>query len=104
MHAALRRHDLAAARAHAESAERGLLRLPEHRRTARMFLGERDPAGGSDPWAALAATTHVLAWQDATARHDTRAAAAAAALVREFAGHDASTLATVSTPFPESAR
>lgn len=104
MHEAGGRGDFAAARRHAERARGLLLRLPEQRRLARIFLGERDPGAGADPWAALAAMPHVFAHRDALARGDAAAASRSAALVCEFAGHDVSTLATVSTTPPERAR
>lgn len=87
-----RRGDHAAALAHGKQALGALLRLPEERRTARLFLGERDPGAGRDPWAALAATPHRLARAMATAAGDAAAAAAAATLVREFAGRDVQSL------------
>ncbi|MBL8755953.1 MAG: hypothetical protein JNK15_21840, partial [Planctomycetes bacterium] len=88
----------------AERARAELLRLPEHRRHARVFLGERNPAAGVDPWAALAALPHWCRWRDATARGDIAAAHRHAALVREFAGHDHSLLSDLPTPAPESSR
>ena len=60
-----------------------------------VFLGERDPGAGVDPWAALAAMPHVCAWRDAQARGDRTAAAAAAAMARDFAGHDTTLPATL---------
>jgi hypothetical protein len=62
-----------------------------------LFLGERDPGAGVDPFAALAAEPHRHARARATANGDAAAAAAAAALVREFAGHDRRTHASLST-------
>jgi hypothetical protein len=93
-----RRGDLAQALAHANQARGALLRLPEERRTARLFLGDRDPGAGRDPWAALAAAPHRLARAMAVAAGDAAAAAAAATLVREFAGRDARSLVP---PTPE---
>ena len=103
MHAAVARGDHAAAAAHARRAAAGLLRLPQQRRHARVFLGERDPGAGVDPWAALAAMPHLCEWRIATARGDAAAAAAAADRARDFAGHDAAIAATL-TPMPESRR
>lgn len=104
LQAALDAGDFATAAAEAGTAMRALLRLPAARRTARQFLGERDPTAGVDPWAALAAGPHLAAMRAAEARGDAAAATAAAARVREFAGHDVSTLATVSTIPPETVR
>jgi hypothetical protein len=58
--AAIARGEYPAAAAAAEAARAGFLRLPQHRRHARVLLGERDPAAGNDPWAALAALPHWL--------------------------------------------
>ena len=104
MQAAVVRADFATARRHAEGARAALLRLPEQRRHARLFLGERDPNGGVDPWAALSAMPHVLSMQDAAARGDDAAVRAAATLLLEFAGHDAGTLATSRHSLPELVR
>jgi hypothetical protein len=87
-----RRRNYAQALAHSKQALGALLRLPEERRTARLFLGERDPGAGRDPWAALAAAPHRIARAKAMAAGDVVAAAAAATLVREFAGRDAQSL------------
>ncbi len=86
--------DLAAVK-HARAAIAGLLRLPSERSTARLFLGEREPASGRDPWAALSAAPHRFAFCRAVARGDDSAAAATAALVREFAGRDTAALAEI---------
>jgi len=104
LQAATDRGDHAAAAVHARTAIAHLLRLPEARRHARIFLGERDPGAGSDPWAALAAAPHVAAWRAATAAGDAAAAARAAQLVHEFGGHDRTTEATVPVPSPETVR
>jgi hypothetical protein len=88
-------HD--AAERHARAAIAGFLRLPDDLKLARLFLGERDPGAGVDPFAALAAEPHRHAHARATANGDAAAAAAAAALVREFAGHDRRTHASLST-------
>jgi len=87
-----RRGDLEAALAHGKQALGALLRLPQERRTARHFLGERDPGAGRDPWAALAAAPHRIARAQAMAAGDVAGAAAAATLVREFAGRDVQSL------------
>ena len=87
-----RRGDFASGLAHAQKALGAMLRLPEERRTVRLFLGERDPGAGRDPWAALAAAPHRLARAQAMAAGDAVAAAAAATLVREFAGRDLQSL------------
>jgi hypothetical protein len=102
LHACVARGQHAAAREHALRGRAGLLRLPEHRRHARVVLGERDPGAGVDPWAALAAAPDVCAWRDAVARGDHGAAAAAAARARDFAGHDAATLATLAASLEQS--
>lgn len=105
MQAALDRSELAAARRHAAAARDELLRLPSQRRQARVFLGERDPGAGVDPWAALAAWPHLIDVFVARAAGDTTAAADAAARVREFAGHDARILAMLPpTPSVEDVR
>jgi hypothetical protein len=104
LQAALDRGDFAAAADHATRAGRGMLRLPEQRRLARTFLGERDPGAGVDPWAALAAAPHLCAWRAATAAGDAEAARRAAAAVREFAGRDVSTFATVAASAVETVR
>jgi hypothetical protein len=81
--AAERRQDEAAA---AAAAARALaaLRSPQSQQDVRLFLGERDPATGVDPLAALAARPHLGA-----ARAGDRARLAVA---RELAGRDAATL------------
>lgn len=88
--------DFAAAAQRYEAAARELLRLPLRRSGCRWLLGERDPASGVDPIAALAAAPHRMRLLAARAAEDEAAAAAAAALVREFAGHDEASRATVS--------
>lgn len=87
----------AAAADAARHAARLLLRTAEQGIAVRIFLGERDPFGGNDPWAALAAWPHVL-----QARAHVAAAAFAAArdeltLAREFAGRDRTALALIAT-------
>lgn len=89
--AAARRGEHAACAEHARAAAAGLLRLPGERRTARLFLGERDPAAGDDPWAALAALPHLAALRAALAAGDRAAARTAAAAAAEFAGRDRAT-------------
>ncbi len=88
------RSDFAVAATHARAALAALLRMQDERRTARLFLGERDPGAGQDPWAALAAAPHRLTFRMAQAAGDAAAANAAALRVREFAGHDVGTLAS----------
>lgn len=83
----------------------GLLRLPSQRAHARVFLGERDPGAGSDPWAALSAQPYVAMAHAAVAARDGAALQAALHGIREFAGHDAATLATLTSfPTPETLR
>ncbi len=95
---AAQRADFVGAAAHARAAIGGLLWCADERSTARLFLGERDPAAGDDPWAALAAAPYHYALLAARAAGDTAAAARAAAAVREFAGHDAGSLAVLDLP------
>ena len=90
--------DLGAAERGYAAAARALLRLPSQRATCRWLLGERDPANGVDPVAALSAAAHRVRLLAARAAGDEAAAAVAAARVREFAGHDAASRATVSRP------
>lgn len=90
--------DFAVAAAHARAAIAGLLWPSDQRTAARLFLGERDPGAGDDPWAALAAAPHRHALLAARAADDPEPAARAAALVREFAGHDAGSLADLDPP------
>lgn len=104
MQAAVDRGQFAAARRHAEVARDELLRLPSRRRYARVFLGERDPGGGADPWAALAAWPHAIDVLAGLAAGDAAAAHAAAVRAREFAGHDARIHAMLSTRFAEDVR
>lgn len=74
---------------------RELVRLPESRGEARWLLGDRYTAGGEDPIAALAAAPHRMRLLAAKENGDEQAMAAASVLVREFAGHDRETLATL---------
>lgn len=97
-HAAAGRADFAGAAQHARAAIGGLLWSAAQRSQARLFLGERDPGAGDDPWAALAAAPHRYDLLAARAAGDAAAAAHAAALVREFAGHDRATLAALDPP------
>jgi hypothetical protein len=103
-HAAARRGDFAAASRDAFAARDRKLLLPSWRRHARVFLGDRDPGAGRDPWAALAALGHRFAFDAATASGDAAAAAARARLVREFAGHDVSLLSNLPTSPLETVR
>lgn len=93
----------AAARLYVD-AGRQLLRLPSDRERARWLLGERDPANGVDPVAALAAAPARMRLMAARAAGDRAAARAAAAAVAEFAGRDAATRATVSNLTEDSGR
>ena len=99
-----RRGDLAAAERGYRAAGRELLRLPSRRAEARWLLGERDPNGGVDPLAALAAAPYRVRWLAARAAGDGAAQAQAAAMVREFAGHDEATRASVSVKTEDSGR
>jgi hypothetical protein len=92
-----RRGELERAESLYRAAGRELLRLPERRADARWLLGERDPAGGVDPLAALAAAPHRMRLEAARAAGDRALERAAAALVLEFAGRDEATRATVNT-------
>lgn len=96
--------DFAAAAAHGARAVAALLRSPAERRTARLFLGDRDPAAGQDPWAALAAMPHLCRAAAARTAGDRATVAAELALAREFAGHDADTLHEIETLSQETAR
>jgi hypothetical protein len=100
--AAQQRGDAAAAARCAAMARDALLLTPSQQFLARPLLGERDPAAGVDPLAALAAAPHVAAWQLAIAAGDAAAQQRAANLVREFAGHDAATVAMLATVPPRS--
>ncbi|MBL8735234.1 MAG: hypothetical protein JNL12_02280 [Planctomycetes bacterium] len=104
MHEANTRGDLPAAVLQANAAVAGLLRLPQQRGHARVFLGERDPGRGVDPWAALAAMPHRLAADAAHAASDAAAEAAARTRIREFAGRDHATLASLPPSLPETQR
>lgn len=104
VHEASTRGDLPAAVQQAKAALAGLLRLPQQRGHARVFLGERDPGRGVDPWAALAALPHRLVADAAQAAGDDAAEAAARARIREFAGRDLATLASLPPSLPETQR
>lgn len=84
------------AAAAARTAIAQFLRRPAHRRDARLFLGERDPVGGVDPWAALAAAPawHLATGSAAPLRQQQYA------IARDLAGHDRGTLAKIE-PFLE---
>ncbi len=76
-----------------------LLRLPSMRGEARWLLGERNPAAGRDPLAALAAAPYRMRLLAATKAGDVQAASKATSLLREFAGYDRDTLDTlIDTP------
>ena len=77
---------------------RDLLRLPSMRGEARWLLGDRHFAGGDDPVAALSAAPYRMLLMAARKRGDVSAIAIASNLVREFAGHDSGTVATLSAP------
>ena len=89
---------------HARAAVAGLLRHPAERRTARLFLGERDPGQGEDPWAALSAAPHVLDAAAALAAGDPVAAQIALVLAREFVGRDADAAAAIESMSKETVR
>ncbi|MBL9079686.1 MAG: hypothetical protein JNL08_19445 [Planctomycetes bacterium] len=93
--------DHAAAIAHARAAIAGLLWAGDDAFDARRFLGEREPAAGLDPWAALAAAPWLQALAAARAAGDAAGAARAAATACEFAGHDAATRAALLTSADE---
>ncbi|MEC8253256.1 MAG: hypothetical protein VX044_08595 [Planctomycetota bacterium] len=99
-----RRGELADAERGYRAAGRALLRLPSRRAEARWLIGERDPNGGVDPLAALAAAPYRARWLAARAAGDAAAQAQAAAMVREFAGHDEATRASVSEKTEDSGR
>ena len=79
-----------------QQAIRELLRLPSARGEARWLLGDRHTAGGDDPIAALAAAPYRMRLLAAKKAGDAKAITIASHLVREFAGHDRETLATLS--------
>ncbi|MFT4511942.1 MAG: hypothetical protein ACI91B_000625 [Planctomycetota bacterium] len=76
---------------------RELLRLPSSRGEARWLLGDRDTAGGDDPVAQLSASPYRMRLLAAKKAGDQQAITIASNLVREFAGHDRETLATLSS-------
>ena len=71
---------------------------------ARWLLGDRDPLGGDDPFAALAASPYRMRLLAAKQSGDVGAIAQASLLVREFAGHDCETLVTLNANPPETGR
>ncbi|MCA8973533.1 MAG: hypothetical protein KDC98_02375 [Planctomycetes bacterium] len=73
---------------HARRAVAALLRHPDDRGTARLFLGERDPGAGVDPCSALSALPLVFAARAALAAGDGDAARAALATAADLAGRD----------------
>jgi hypothetical protein len=77
---------------------RDLLRLPSSRGEARWLLGDRNSAGGYDPLAALSAAPYRMRLLAAKKAGDANAITIASDLVREFAGYDSGTLATLSVP------
>lgn len=82
-----------------QKAAHELLRIPSMRGEARWLLGERNPAAGRDPLAALAAAPYRMRLLAATKAGDVEAAAKATSLLREFAGSDRKTLDTlIDTP------
>ena len=87
-----------------QQAVRELLLLPAMRGEARWLLGDRDAMHGNDPLAALSAAPYRMRLLAAQSAQDAAAIAAASDLVREFAGHDRETLATLSTNPVESGR
>jgi len=104
LRAATARGEHGAAAAHGRLAVALLLRLPAARRDARLFLGERDPAGGVDAWAALAAAPHLARARSARGAGDLVRAREAAALAAEFAGRDAAARAQIDTLMLELSR
>ena len=98
------RGDFIAAERLYRAAGRALLRSPSGRAEARWLLGDRDPAEGIDPVAALAAAPYRAGLLAARVAGDDAAAADAAAMVREFSGHDAAARATVSGNNEDSGR
>jgi hypothetical protein len=102
--ALLAQGEFAAARPLAALARDWLLGRPDQRGNARLFVGERDPGAGVDPWAALSAMPWRCELALAQAAGDANAIAAAAAAVREFAGRDTATLAVLPPSVPESVR
>lgn len=101
LHEAAARGDHTAAARHARAAIGGLLRSADDRAAARLFLGERDPAAGRDPWAALACAPYRQDLLAALAADDAAAADRARVRIREFAGHDASARAGHDLPTAE---
>jgi len=87
--------ELEAAAAHGREAVAKLLRHPRERQNARLFLGERDPGAGDDPWSALAARPFVLLTRCAIARADLPEARRVLGLARDLAGRDAATLQAI---------
>ncbi|MCA8952706.1 MAG: hypothetical protein KDE27_24560 [Planctomycetes bacterium] len=90
-----RRGELAAAADHAAAAVAALLRQPDTASLARLFVGDRDPGAGSDPWSALAARPFVVRARIAFAAGEPDAAARALRNAREFAGRDRGALTTI---------
>ncbi len=97
-------HDHRAAAAHARAAAAALLRLPSERRTARLFLGERDPAAGDDPWAALSALPFLAEARAAFAAGDRAAAFTACGSAAEFVGRDLATATLIENLSKETAK
>jgi hypothetical protein len=87
-----------------QQAGRELLRLPSMRGEARWVLGDRDPMHGDDPLAALSAAPYRMALLEARQLAVAAAVSSASLLVREFAGHDRATLATLNPTPAESGR
>lgn len=86
------------------TAGRELWRLPSMRGEARWLLGERNPTAGQDPLAALAAAPYRVALLAAQKVGDQLAIRKASTLLREFAGHDRYSLATLNETPLESGR
>ncbi len=89
------RGEFAAAVQHARRAVALLLRQPDARRDARLFLGERDPVAGVDPWSRLAARPFVLEARACLAARNDPGAGAALRAAAELVGHDADGRATI---------
>jgi len=83
---------------------RELWRLPSMRGEARWLLGERNPGAGQDPLAALAAAPYRMRLLAALKADDQDAIREASTLLREFAGHDRYSLATLNETPLESGR
>ncbi|MBK8100910.1 MAG: hypothetical protein IPK26_27810 [Planctomycetes bacterium] len=93
--AAEHRGEFGAAAAQARTAIHGLLRGAEDGMSVRVLVGERDPAAGVDPCAALAARPWLCDARQALVAGDRALARQALTAAAEFAGRDAATLAQI---------